>query len=188
MRYQNSPSLVLFVIVAFGSRLAEGETVTRVIPNAQLNAQDSDEYTLDVDSDGKIDFTLQTFFSNDTALLLGFDQTIVSFGSPNGLVLRAPATDGFPSASLLTPGDIVGPSNIFTAGSNDTVNFFSSDPFQGATGEFGGKRGSFGFRFDSGATFRYGFADISVNDLNSSAPFNLPLLSVSYLNQADRSR
>ncbi len=157
-----------------------GALVIRSLGGMHLDANASNEFVLDVDQNGQPDFNFQTFFSNDAAFILGFDQVKVPFGSPNGLVIRAATTDGFPSASFLIPGNVVGPGNIFSAGSSDTTNLYSSDPLMGATGEFGGARGGLGFRFDSNGAFRYGFADIAVNDLNSSTPFNVTLYSVSY--------
>lgn len=171
-------TVLLFFANGFKPEIVQGSLITRNL-NITLDAKNSDQFALDVDLDGTVDFNFQTFFSNDPAFLLGFDQLRVPFGSQNGLVIRTQTNDGFPPASFLVTGNVVGPGSLFSS-SNDVVNLYSSDPSVGATGEFGGRRGAVGLRFESGGNLRYGFADISVNDVNSASAFNQTLNSVSY--------
>lgn len=177
----------LSLLCSFGNQFVCGAVVTRTFANLTLVAKNSDAFALDVDLDGVVDFNLQTFFTNDPAFLLGFDQVAVPFGSPNGVVIDAQLNDGFPNASLLTTGNIIGPGSLFSNGSFDRANLYSSDPFIGDTGNFGGKRGFLGFRFDSSGQFKFGFADIAVSHLNSASPFDLTLYSVSYEDIAGQS-
>jgi len=182
MRSLSLPSTIFAIFIGLCSPVANGALVTQDLASTQLDAKASTGFALDVDQDGQVDFNFQTFFSNDAVFLLGFDQVKVPFGSANGLVIGAASADGFPSASLLIPGNVAGPGNVFSAGSFDTANLYSSDPFMGATGNFAGKRGALGFRFDSSGVFRYGYIDIAVNDINSLTPFDVTLFSVSYDN------
>ncbi len=172
-------SVFLSVLSGFHSEFLHGALITRDLANFTLNAKTSGQFALDVDLDGTVDFNFDTFFTNDPAFLLGFDQVKVPFGSQNGIVISTQTNDGFPPATFLTTGTVVGPGSLFS-NSTDTANLFSSDPFLGATGEFGGKRGAVGLRFVSGGNLRYGFADITVQDLNSASPFDLTFNSVSY--------
>ena len=170
---------LLPVLCGLSSKTIQGALITRSLANTTLNAKNSGEFALDVDLDGKVDFNFQALFTNDPAILLGFAQTKFPFGSSNGVVISALSNDGFPSASLLVTGNLVGPSSLFS-NSIDTANLYSSDPFIGASGNFGGSRGALGLRFESGGTIKYGFADISVNNINSSSPFDVTLNSVSF--------
>lgn len=170
---------VLTVLCGYSSRIVQGALITRSLSNTTLNAKNSGEFALDVDLDGIVDFNFQALFTDDPAILLGFAQTKFPFGSQNGVVISALSNDGFPSASLLVTGNVVGANSLFS-GPIDTGNLFSSDPFIGATGNFGGNRGSLGFRFESGGSIKYGFADISVNNISSLSPFDITLNSVSF--------
>ena len=171
-------SVVLFTAYVFKPEVVQGSLVTRDLGNV-LDAKNSGQFALDVDLDGAVDFNFETFFSNDPAFLVGFDQVRVPFGSQNGVVISTQTNDGFPPASFLRTGNAVGPTSVFS-NSNDVANLLSSDPFLGPTGEFGGRRGAVGLRFESGGNLRYGFADITVNAVNSASPFDLTLNSVSY--------
>ena len=172
-------SVFLSFLSGASSGLVHGSLITRNLGNITLDATNSGKFALDVDLDGTVDFNFDTFFTNDPAFLLGFDQVKVPFGSQNGIVISTQTNDGFPPASFLVTGNVVGPGNLFSS-PTDTANLYSSDPFLGATGEFGGKRGAIGLRFESGGNLRYGFADITIKDFNSASPFDLTLNSVSY--------
>ncbi len=172
-------AVLLFTVWGFNSEILLGSLVTRDLGSVTLDAKNSGQFALDVDLDGTVDFNFQTFFSNDPAFLLGFDQIKVPFGSQNGIAIRTQTNDGFPPASFLVSGDVVGPASLFS-NSTDTANLYSSDPILGATGEFGGKRGAVGLRFESGGNLRFAFADITIKDVNSPSAFDLTLNSVSY--------
>lgn len=171
---------VIGIVNLLCSSNVQAAIVTRTFSNLVLEASLLGEFALDVDLDGNNDFTIQNFYSNDPTFILGFAQTTVPFASRNGVVIDSQTGDGFPTASLLSIGTTVGPSSLFSFGSNDFGNLFSTDPFNGTTGNFGGRRGFLGLQFDSGGQLHYGFADIEVNGLNSSTPFDLRLYSVSY--------
>ncbi len=171
--------VILFTAYGFQPETVQASLITRDLGNVTLDAKNFGQFALDVDLDGTVDFNFQTFLSNDPAFLLGFDQVQTPFGSQNGVVISTQTNDGFPPASFLVNGDVVGPGSAFS-NLNDLANLYSSDPFLGATGESGGKRGAVGLRFESGGNLRYGFADITVNDINSASPFDLTLNSVSY--------
>ena len=179
-----SIGLALALFFGLGNQIVWGGIVTRTFANLTLDATNSGAFALDVDLNGTVDFDLQTFFTNDPAFLLGFDQTMVPFGSQNSFVIDAQLNDGFPTASLLIAGSVIGPGSLFSNGSFDRANLYSSDPFIGQTGNFGGNRGFLGFRFDSAGQTKYGYADIAVNALNSASPFDLTVFSVSYENIA----
>ncbi len=168
-------------ILATEAGVAQAAIVTRTFSNLVLDATQpgGGKYNLDLDLNGTTDFTFENFYSNDPAFILGFAQTKVPFGSNNGVVIDFQDNSGFPPARLLNAGAVVGPASLFS-NSNDTVNLYSSDPFIGPTGNFGGKRGFLGLRFVSGGQLLYGFADIAVNDLNSAKPFDLTIFSASY--------
>lgn len=172
-------AILLSTVWGFNSEILLGSLITRDLGGVTLDAKNSGQFALDVDLDGTVDFNFQTFFSNDPAFLLGFDQIKVPFGSQNGIAIRTQTNDGFPPASFLVSGDVVGPASLFSS-ATDTANLYSSDPIQGATGEFGGRRGAVGLRFESGGSLRFAFADITVKDINSPSAFDLTLNSVSY--------
>lgn len=166
--------------------LAHAAIVTQTI-NQTLDAAALGSLDVDVDSNGTTDFTFQSAYVPDPVLTVGFDQTSVPFASNNGVVIDSQPGNGFPTASLLHAGDVIGSGSLFSAGSFDLGNLYSSDPFNGETGNFGGQRGFLGFSFDAGGQTFYGYADVAVNSLNSATPFDLTIFSVSYNNVAGQS-
>ena len=92
------------------------------------------------------------------------------FGSNNGVVIDRLTADGFPTASRLGSGATVSSANIFSSASFDQANLFFSTSFDPPSGNFGGRTGFLGLRFDRAGDTVFGFAEVTVNAL--TAPVN----------------
>jgi hypothetical protein len=159
---------------------AQAALVTRVV-GATLNAAAIESYDLDVDLNGTIDFTFTAAFVPDPVLSVGFDTVDVPFASTNGVVIDAATLDGLPTASLLAPGAVVSAASLFSFGSNDQGNLFFFIEGETPTGNFAGRTGFLGLRFESAGGIRFGFAEISVNALDAIGdPLGLTIGLVGY--------
>lgn len=153
--------------------------ITRNI-DVTLNALNTDDYNLDVDGDGTVDFTIQTAYVPDPTLTVGFDQFVFPFGSSNGVVIDTQTNDGFPPTSLLVPGDTISAASLFCL-SGDTADLYFDDTVDPITGNFGGNSGYVGFRFTNASGIHYGYVQISVDSLNDpNTPFNLTIGNLAY--------
>ena len=166
-------SCVLIASVVFVTGLsntsAHGALVTRNV-NQTLIANNIESYDLDVDGDSTVDFTFDSANAPDPVLAVAFDQINFRFASTNAAVIDSTTGDGFPAVKLLAPGAVVSPASLFS-GPNDKGNLFfyvSIDP--APTGNFGGRTGFAGFRFDAPVGTLYGYVELTVNAL--SAPTN----------------
>ncbi len=174
-------SLCVFLLSAFAAivRPAQAALVFRDV-NVTLDSSNLSSFDLDVDLDGTTDFTFTSAFVPDPVLPVGFDVVDFRFGSNNGVVIDAPAVDGFPSVSLLGVGNVVSSSSLFSS-PNDQGNltfFAGSDP---PSGNFAGRSGYVGLRFDRLGGTAFGFADISVNAANAAVnPLGLTIRSVAF--------
>ena len=148
---------------------AHGGLMTRNV-NVTLNAGNIDSYELDVNLDGTTDFTFTAALVLDPNLSVGFDVVDFPFGGNNGVVIDTPTINGFPTASRLAVGDTVSAANVFSLASFDQGNLFFFTTFDPPSGNFEGKTGYLGLRFDGPGGIFYGFAQITVNALN--APIN----------------
>lgn len=173
----------LAIVVAVGlaaADFARGAVITRDV-NVTLIAENIESYDLDVDLDGATDFTFTAALVLDPVVSVGFDVVDFPFASNNGVVIEAFTGDGFPTASLLGPGDTVSSSNLFASASFDQGNLFFFTSFDPPTGNFEGRTGFLGLRFDRPSGIAFGFAQITVNPLNSpDNPLGLTIGVVGY--------
>lgn len=161
--------LVLPILFAAGpfSDSARAALVTHEV-NVTLNASNVETFDLDLDQNGTTDFTFTAAFLDIAGFgIVGFDTIDVPFASINGVVIDSSPGSGFPTASLLKPGDFVSASSLFSLSSNDQSNLFFVTPFDPATGNFEGKTGFVGLQFDRAGQTHYGFAEITVNGRTS---------------------
>lgn len=157
---------------------ADAALITRNV-NVTLDASAFQTFNLDLDLNGSTDFTFNTSFAPPD----GSANVKVPLGSiSNGVVIDAVTGDGFPSASRLAVGSAVGPASLFSD-LNDQANLFSSI-FGTDSGNFGGQSGFIGLRFDAAGGPLFGFAQVSVNGLNSADPFDLIIGAVGFNNVA----
>jgi hypothetical protein len=179
------PAFLAAAALFAGAGVSQAALVTQNV-NVTLDASNFDDYNLDVNQDGTPDFTLQTAYSPDPVLTVGFDQFTFPFGGTNAVVIDQFTGDGFPTASLLTPGSVVSASSLFS-GTNDQGDLYYYDSIDPTTGNFDGHTGYVGLRFTAAGGTYYGFAQITVDDLNSATPFDLTIGSVTYNNVAGAS-
>ena len=152
--------------------------------NVTLNATNFDSYNLDVDQDGTTDFTIQTAYEPDPVLTVGFDQFMFPFGTSNAVVIDTQTGDGFPAASRLSVGSTISSTSLFS-GPNDNGDLVYTDTIDPNTGNFDGQTGYVGLRFTGTGGTYYGYAQITVSDLNSAAnALNLTIGQVAYNNVA----
>ena len=174
--------LVLAAAVAAGGLCepARGDFITRDV-NVTLNASNTDTYSLDLNLDGKADFTFQAANVPDPVVPVGFDTVNnAAFGSNNGVVVDKATLDGFPTASLLGYGDLISSSSLFSS-TNDQGNLYFFTPFDPPSGNFAGRTGYLGLRFDTAAGTVFGFAQITVNSPNDPThPLDLTIGTVGY--------
>ncbi len=176
--------LCLTLLTAVGlsvpSQPAKAALVIRNV-NVTLDAAIPDSFDLDVDLDGTIDFTFTAAFVPDPFLSVGFDVVDFPFASNNGVVIDAPTGDGFPTASLLGLGGTVSGSNDFSSASFDQGNLFFFTSFDPPSGNFGGRTGFVGLRFDGPGGILFGFAEVTVNALDAPAnPLDLTIGRVGF--------
>lgn len=138
-------------------------------------------YDLDIDLDGTVDFTFTAVFVPDPFVTVGFDVVDFPFSSNNGIVVDALTIDGFPTASLLAPGDIVSAANDFSSASFDQGNLFFFISGEAPTGNFEGRTGFLGLRFDRSGGTVFGFAQVTVNALDApDNPLGLTIGTVGF--------
>lgn len=153
--------------------------VTRSV-GVTLNAANIESYDLDLNLDGTTDFTFTAALVLDPVLSVGFNVVDFRFGSSNGVVIDLPTGDGFPAASLLQVGDTVSAANMFS-GPNDQGNLFFFTTFDPPSGNFLGQTGYLGLRFDAAGGTEYGFAEVTINSLNTqSNPLGLTIGNVGF--------
>ena len=173
-------SLFLLITFAIANRPGHAGLVFRDL-NVTLDASLVTSYDLDVDLDGTIDFTFTSAYLPDPILPVGFNVVDFPFASQNGIVIDAPTGDGFPAASRLSLGNLVSNASIFSTPSLDQGNlsfFAGMDP---PSGNFEGRTGYIGLKFDRLGGTAFGFAEISVNALNATVnPLGLTLRSVAF--------
>ena len=172
--------LAVLTTLAVSERPALAGLVFRDV-NVTLDASQVSSYDLDVDLDGTIDFAFTSAFLPDPVLPLGFNVIDFPFASNNSVVIDAQATDGFPTVSRLSLGNIVSNTSLFSSPTLDQGNlsfFTGTDP---STGNFEGQSGYVGLKFDRLAGTTFGFAEISINALNDAvSPLSLTIRSVAY--------
>ncbi|MDG3004581.1 PEP-CTERM sorting domain-containing protein [Paludisphaera mucosa] len=164
-----------------GLQTARAELIIRDV-NVTLNAAAIESYDLDVDGDGTTDFTFTAAFAPDPALTVGFDTVDVprSNSFNNAVVVDQTTGDGFPTASLLALGDVISSSSLFSF-PFDQSNLFFTITIEPATGNFEGRTGFIGLRFDRGNDVLYGFAQITVKPLDDPVdPLGLTIGFVGY--------
>lgn len=171
--------LAVFTTLFVSERPALAGLVFRDV-NVTLDASQVSSYDLDVDLDGTIDFAFTSAFLPDPVLPVGFNVIDFPFASNNSVVIDAQATDGFPTVSRLSLGNIVSSTSLFSSPSLDQGNlsfFAGMDP---STGNFEGRSGYVGLKFDRLGGTTFGFAEIAINALNAANPLSLTIRSVAY--------
>ena len=159
---------------------SKADPITRNV-NVTLNALNVESFDLDVDLDGVIDFKFTAALVPDPVLSVGFAVVDFPFGSNNGVVIDRPTFDGFPTASRLAAGDTVSSAATFSLASFDQGNLFFFTTLDPPSGNFGGQHGFVGLRFDRAGGTVFGFAEITVNDLNAPVnPLGLTIGTVGY--------
>ena len=161
--------------------------ITRNV-NVTLTAANLESFNLDLDQNGSTDFTFNASLVPDPTLTVGFDVVNFPFASNNGLVIDSFVGTGFPPASLLTEGNIVSPSQLYARAAFDQGNLYFNDSLDPATGNFLNRSGFIGLRFDRPDGIAYGFAQVTVNDLNAAVnPLGLSIGVVGYNDVAGQS-
>ncbi len=159
---------------------AQAGLMTRDV-NVTLNAGNIESYSLDVNLDGITDFTFTAALLLDPIVSVGFDVVDFPFGGNNGVVIDTPTINGFPTASRLAVGDTVSAANIFSFASFDQGNLFFFTTFDPPSGNFEGRTGYLGLRFDGPGGILYGFAQVTVNALDASDnPLGLTIGTVGF--------
>ncbi len=172
-------SLLMLVPCALVQPSAQAGLVFRDL-NVTLDASMVSQYDLDVDLDGTIDFKFTSAFLPDPTLPVGFNVIDFPFASNNGVVIDAQTGDGFPSASRLVIGNVVSSASLFSFPSDQgNLSFFASmDP---PSGNFEGRTGYIGLKFDRLGGTAFGFAEISVNAMDAAVnPLGLTLRNVAF--------
>lgn len=171
----------LAAMVLLGSaRPAHAGFFTRTV-NVTLDAGNLESYDLDVDLNGTTDFTFTAAFVPDPFLSVGFDVIDFPFGGNNGVVIDAPTGDGFPTVSRLGAGGTVSAANAFSSASFDQGNLFFFTTFDPPSGNFLGRTGFVGLRFDRAGGTVFGFAQVTVNGLDATGnPLGLTIGTVGY--------
>ncbi len=149
--------------------------------NVTLDASLASSYDLDVDLNGTTDFTFTSAFIPDPTLPVGFNVIDFPFASNNGVVIDAPTGDGFPTVSRLSVGNTVSSASVFSSATNDQGNLSFFTPFDPPSGNFEGRTGYVGLRFDRLGGTAFGFAEVSVNAMNAAVnPLGLTIRNVTY--------
>ena len=162
-------TLVAAIALPVLGQPAQAALITRNV-GVTLTAENIESFDLDVDLNGTTDFTFTAALVLDPVLSVGFDVVVFPFGSTNGVVIDAFTADGFPAASILGAGDTVSDADAFAVASFDQGNLFFFVSGEPPTGNFLGRTGFLGLRFDRPGGSVFGFAQITVNDLD--APIN----------------
>ena len=151
--------------------------------NVTLNARNIESYNLDVDLNGTTDFTFTAALVLDPVVSVGFDVVDFPFGGNNGVVIDMATSDGFPTVSRLAVGNLISAANIFSNGSFEQGNLFFFTSFDPPSGNFEGNTGFLGLRFDGTGGPLFGFAEITVDSLNTvNNPLGLSIGRVGYNN------
>lgn len=146
--------------------------------NVSLTASNFEDYDLDVNLDGRTDFAFFNFLEPGFA---GGAVVDFPFASNNGVVIDFPTGDGFPTASRLNVGDTVSAANTFSRAGFDQGNLGFFTIFDPVSGNFVGRTGFLGLRFDTAAGVVFGFAEVTVNPLDAANnPFGLTIGRVGY--------
>lgn len=155
------------VALLLGSATADAALITRVV-NQKLTAipdGPNQQYDLDVDLDGTPDFTFTTIIGIPAdPTFASFSVIDFPFGTQNAAVVDAGGGGGFPTVSRLGGGDVVSAGSLFS-GPNDQGNLFFVTAFDPPSGNFEGRSGFVGLRFESGGRLYYGFAQVTLNRL-----------------------
>jgi hypothetical protein len=168
-----APALLL------GASQAHSAVITRYVGET-VTAANVASYNLDVNQDGTTDFTFDAAYVPDPVLTVGFDQIDFPFASTNGAVIDKQTGDGFPPTSLLAPGAVISSSSLFCL-SGDKADLFYDDTVDPITRNFGGQTGYVGFQFNASDGTHYGYAQVTVNDLNAAVnPLDLTIGTVAY--------
>ena len=168
------------VLLCLGLTQPALATVVTRQANVTLNALNIESYDLDVNLDGRNDFTFTAALVLDPILSVGFAVVDFPFASGNGVVIDASTGDGFPAARRLAAGNTVSASNTYS-GPNDQGNLFFFTTFDPPSGNFGEKTGFLGLRFDTAGGTHYGFAEVTVNSINAlNNPLGLTLGLIGY--------
>lgn len=177
---------VLFAMLA-GLQLHTGASVQAEIIlrniNVTLNAANLDMYALDLDSNGSTDFTFNASFIPDPQLAVGSDFIDFPFASNNGVVIDSFTGTGSPNASRLSIGNLVSDAQLYSLASFDQGNLFFTAAGSPPTGNFANQTGYVGLRFDRPGGVSYGFAEVTVNDINAAVnPLGLTIGTVGFNN------
>ena len=157
--------------------------VTRNV-NVTLNAANFESYNLDVDNNGTTDFTFSTGLFLDPMnpiASIGYDVVDFPFGTNNGVVIDGSVSNGFPTATRLVAGNTVSAANTFSTPAFDQGNLFFFTMLDPPSGNFEGRTGFLGLRFDSPSGTVFGFAQITVNSRTALVnPLGLTIGTVGY--------
>lgn len=171
--------LVLVTVAVVCGGPAGAAVITRDV-NVTLTAANVEQFDLDVNLDGLTDFTFTAAFVGDPFLTVGFATVDFPFGGNNGAVIDQPTINGFPTVSRLNLGDTVSPNDVFSFASFDQGNLSFFTSFDPESGNFGGRTGFVGLRFDTPNGLLFGFAEVTVAGRDSARPFDLTIGRVGF--------
>lgn len=176
--------LSLFFLVCASNLSTQAELILRDVA-VSLNALNLEEYNLDVDLNGTTDFTFNASLVPDPTIPVGFNVINFPFASNNGVVIDSVTGDGFPSASYLSLGNLVSDAQLYSFASLDQGNLFFAVGSEPPSGNFLNRSGFIGLRFDRPEGISFGFAEITVNDINAAVnPLGLSIGTVGFNNIA----
>ncbi|MBX9628138.1 MAG: PEP-CTERM sorting domain-containing protein [Gemmataceae bacterium] len=175
--------LAVIALLLAAAAPADAALITRLV-NVKLTATPdgpNQQYDLDVDLDGTTDFTFRTIIGiPDDPTFASFTDIVFPFGTQNAAVVDAAVGNGFPTVSRLAVGDVVSAGDTFS-GPNDLGNLFFVTLFDPPSGNFAGRTGFAGLRFESGGQLYYGYAQLTLNGLFApSDPLALTIGAVGY--------
>jgi hypothetical protein len=174
-------TMLLAIFFSSGSSI-HAELIIRSV-NVSLNATNLESFALDLDSNGSTDFTFNASFIPDPLLPVGFDVIEFPFASKNGVVIDSFTGNGFPNASLLSLGNLVSDTQLFSLAAIDQGNLFFTAAGDPPSGNFLNRTGYVGLKFDRPGGVSFGFAELTVNDINAPGnPLGLTIGTVGYNN------
>ncbi len=174
--------LSLIFLVCASNLSTQAELILRDV-DVSLSALNLEEYNLDVDLNGTTDFTFNASLVPGPPLTVGFNVINFPFASNNGVVIDSATGDGFPNASYLTLGNLVSDAQLYSFASLDQGNLVFAVGSEPPSGNFLNRSGFIGLRFDRPEGITFGFAEITVNDINAAInPLGLSISAVGFNN------
>lgn len=171
MRLTQAVPTLFFALACIGrADTIQGELIVRMVNQLVTAIPDGPNqmFDLDIDQNGTTDLTFRSIIGlPEDPTFASFADIVPPFATINGVVIDSATGDGFPTISRLGLGDTISSARLFS-GNNDFGNLSSQFSPDAATGNFQNQTGYIGLRFERMGETYYGFAQITVNDLQAS--------------------